>query len=584
MSAVVDTLLGASVEGAVVVVVVWLIVTLAPGVPPRVRVWLWWLVTARLLWALVPLPAIEIPWGYDVSTPAAVDAMLMASAADPLPAAAGHPPPVAWSISWRRATIAVAGALYVVGLLWQLAGLGADLVRTRRLARRAQRVPAEIDQRAAALASCVPMQAPPVRISSEIRSPLVVGSLRPMLLLPRGVARWPPRDLDLALAHELAHVRRRDLAWAWVPALAQRIFFFHPLARLAVREYVLAREAACDAEAVARMQAAPEDYGRLLLTLGCVPGSPLCAAAGATTFITLKRRLVMLERATTPASRWWWTLVAVALATLIPLTIVATPLPAAPPAPVAPPLPHATVPAAPPAASGPPVAPAPHAQHHGPAAADGMPWVLFEAGDGSQSVRAANQADIDEARRHRQGTEAMVWFRRSGVAYVSRDAQLLDAVRESFAAVRTIGERLSAAGARQGREGAIQGRVGEKQGALGAEMGRRGARIAEVTGKLLVLEGERLQAGQRTLTNEQATRRAELRAELEGLEREMRALADEQRALARDMEGKAALMRDEGRQMEALGSEMRRAVDDAMRRVASLFDQAVSTGTAQPAR
>ena len=149
------------------VVVVWLIVTLAPGVPPRVRVWLWWLVTARLLWALVPLPAIEIPWGYDVSTPAAVDAMLMASAADPLPAAAGHPPPVAWSISWRRATIAVAGALYVVGLLWQLAGLGADLVRTRRLARRAQRVPAEIDQRAAALASCVPMQAPPVRISSE---------------------------------------------------------------------------------------------------------------------------------------------------------------------------------------------------------------------------------------------------------------------------------------------------------------------------------------------------------------------------------------------------------------------------------
>jgi hypothetical protein len=35
--------------------------------------------------------------------------------------------------------------------------------------------------------------------------------------------------------------------------------------------------------------------------------------------------------------------------------------------------------------------------------------------------------------------------------------------------------------------------------------------------------------------------------------------------------------------MEALGTEMRRAVDEAMRRVSGLFDKAVSEGTARPA-
>lgn len=529
-------------------------------------------------------------------------------------------PAVTWSVTWRAAAVGAAGALYLIGLIWQLGRLVADLRRTRRLARGAQPAPAGIDARAAALAGQVPMTAPVVRTSEDIRSPLVIGGLRPMLLLPRGAEGWQPRDLDLALAHELAHVRRRDLAWAWVPAVAQRVFYFHPLARLAVREYVLAREAACDAEAIARMNAAPEDYGRLLLTLGCAPASPLCAAAGATTFITLKRRLVMLERATTPASRWWWALVGVAAVTLVPLTLVATPLPPAPPpgpaattapslllsavdawtaqevdvpplparAPQAPPTPPAppappavpddSAPAAAPAAPAPPAPPTPPAappappRQHGDRAGRDVAWVLFDADSGRQSVHAANRDDVDEARRLRRGDEAMVWFRRNGIAYVSRDAPLLDAVRDSFAAVNAIGERLSAAGSRIGREGAAQGQVGTEQGARGAAMVTHGSRIAEVTGKLMVLDGERMQAGDRRMTSAQAARRAELRAELESIEREMAALADQQRALARQMKGKAALMREEGRKMAALGSEMRRAVDQAMARVTSLFD------------
>jgi hypothetical protein len=39
-----------------------------------------------------------------------------------------------------------------------------------------------------------------------------------------------PNESSMALAHELAHLRRGDLWLGWLPAIAQRLFFFHPLA------------------------------------------------------------------------------------------------------------------------------------------------------------------------------------------------------------------------------------------------------------------------------------------------------------------------------------------------------------------
>src|SRR3546814_8140732 len=72
----------------------------------------------------------------------------------------------------------------------------------------------------------------------------------------------------MAMAHELVHLRRGDLWLGWVPATAQWLFCFHPLVRWAMREYALNRESACDAQVMQHDQAAPQDYGRLLLRLG----------------------------------------------------------------------------------------------------------------------------------------------------------------------------------------------------------------------------------------------------------------------------------------------------------------------------
>ena len=142
-----------------------------------------------------------------------------------------------------------------------------------------------------------------------MQSPLAVGLLHPAVILPpRLLAGLSAQEQRMALAHELAHLRRRDLWLGWVPALAQALFFFHPLVRRAGREYALAREEACDAEALQATGAAPADYGRLLLAFGVARPHGALAALGASAHLhALKRRLHMLENAdveSRQARRW----------------------------------------------------------------------------------------------------------------------------------------------------------------------------------------------------------------------------------------------------------------------------------------
>ena len=50
------------------------------------------------------------------------------------------------------------------------------------------------------------------------------------MLLPAGpFAALRPEEQRMALCHELVHLQRRDLWLAYIPALAERLFFFHPL-------------------------------------------------------------------------------------------------------------------------------------------------------------------------------------------------------------------------------------------------------------------------------------------------------------------------------------------------------------------
>jgi beta-lactamase regulating signal transducer with metallopeptidase domain len=142
---------------------------------------------------------------------------------------------------------------------------------------------------------------PLVRMSDAVDSPFVTGVTRPTLLLP--TALWPrlaDAEREIAICHECVHLQRRDLFLRWIPILAERLFFFHPLARLAAREYVLCNEAACDASVLQVLPATPGEYGNVLLAFGVSSRHATVLAGGSSSFALLKRRIAML--AVPPAS------------------------------------------------------------------------------------------------------------------------------------------------------------------------------------------------------------------------------------------------------------------------------------------
>ncbi len=92
--------------------------------------------------------------------------------------------------------------------------------------------------------------------------PGALGWWRSVVLLPEGLSEeLSAAELDAVLAHELAHVRRRDNLWAAVARVVAGVFWFHPLVWWMERRMLAERETACD-EMVLAAGADPEDYVR----------------------------------------------------------------------------------------------------------------------------------------------------------------------------------------------------------------------------------------------------------------------------------------------------------------------------------
>ena len=70
---------------------------------------------------------------------------------------------------------------------------------------------------------------PRLLLTDEPVTPFVCGVLRPTVVLPAELARgMPPDELHAVLAHEFAHVRRRDSLLGWLPALCEVTAFSMP--------------------------------------------------------------------------------------------------------------------------------------------------------------------------------------------------------------------------------------------------------------------------------------------------------------------------------------------------------------------
>jgi RND family efflux transporter MFP subunit len=136
----------------------------------------------------------------------------------------------------------------------------------------------------------------PVRIPPMIWAALVG---RPRLLLPQELWRQLSHvQKDAILAHELAHLKRRDHWVRRLETIVIGLYWWFPITWWARRELEQAEEMCCDAWVLETMPGAADSYALALVATatfvsGYEPLLPL-GATGAGRMITIKRRLNMI--------------------------------------------------------------------------------------------------------------------------------------------------------------------------------------------------------------------------------------------------------------------------------------------------
>ena len=123
-----------------------------------------------------------------------------------------------------------------------------------------------------------------IRLSQLLRSPLVVGVWRFTLIMPAGLAaQLDDEQLRAILAHEYAHIARRDTRVLTLLVLAEALFWFSPVTWLVHREWATNRELDADQEAIVRSHIEPKQFASLLLdVITSNPQPRLQTALGAT--------------------------------------------------------------------------------------------------------------------------------------------------------------------------------------------------------------------------------------------------------------------------------------------------------------
>ena len=91
-----------------------------------------------------------------------------------------------------------------------------------------------------------------VHVSENVVTPCAARWLRPVVFVPAGLlARAPADQLEALLAHELAHIARKDWLWNGVQCVVETVLFFHPAVWWLGKRIRQEREHACDDLAVA---------------------------------------------------------------------------------------------------------------------------------------------------------------------------------------------------------------------------------------------------------------------------------------------------------------------------------------------
>lgn len=184
-------------------------------------------------------------------------------------------------------------------------------VALRRIVSHARPAPRRVRDLVSDMAGVMGLPSPPATLTTESRiSPMVWCGVRPKLVIPEDL--WASLDDDsrrAVIAHELAHLKRRDHILHWVAALVGAAYWWHPAAWWACRKMNEEAEASCDAWVTSLFPRRRRAYAEALLVTSSFLGSPAYHAGPALGVVNgrtkLARRItmVMTQRTAPNASK-----------------------------------------------------------------------------------------------------------------------------------------------------------------------------------------------------------------------------------------------------------------------------------------
>lgn len=153
-----------------------------------------------------------------------------------------------------------------------------------------------------------------LRTIPALTSPATCGVWRPTILLPADADQWSPTELRHVVWHELAHIRRFDVAANWLLAIVRIVHWWNPLFWFAQRAWLAERELACDALVLRKLGSDHVvEYGNTILRFlerfsAHGVGVSTSTTAGFVLFLgrkqAVRRRIALLATVARPKGRW----------------------------------------------------------------------------------------------------------------------------------------------------------------------------------------------------------------------------------------------------------------------------------------
>jgi len=146
-----------------------------------------------------------------------------------------------------------------------------------------------------------------LRMSTRMISPLVIGFLKPVVIIPAAaISGLSPEQVEAVMVHELYHIRRFDHILVILQAIAGQVLFFHPVVWFLLPEIDRERENCCD-DFVVKTNNNPINYIKALTMIqemnlhSAVPANALTGKSNQ--LLNRIKRLVKPELKHSPAFR-----------------------------------------------------------------------------------------------------------------------------------------------------------------------------------------------------------------------------------------------------------------------------------------